>query len=67
MFFLILRSKIRKNMSPSKEFFAAAGGEKLFTQPQILFPGEAADTRLCSNNSVTAGAEPGQLERWNRL
>ena len=33
IFFLILRSKIRKNMSPSKEYFAAAGGENLFTQP----------------------------------
>jgi hypothetical protein len=37
IFFLILRSKIRKKMSPSKEYFAAAGGENLFTQPQILF------------------------------
>jgi hypothetical protein len=34
IFFLILRSKIRKKMSPSKEYFAAAGGENLFTQPQ---------------------------------
>ena len=33
IFFLILRSKIRKKMSPSKESFAAAGGERLFTQP----------------------------------
>ena len=43
IFFLILRSKIRKKMSPSKEYFAAAGGENLFTQPQIL-RGEAAGT-----------------------
>jgi hypothetical protein len=34
IFFLILRSKIRKKMSPSKEYFAAAGGENLFAQPQ---------------------------------
>ncbi|MFZ4426279.1 MAG: hypothetical protein ACOYOO_03905, partial [Saprospiraceae bacterium] len=47
IFFLILRSKIRKNMSPSKEYFAAAGGENPFTQPQIfyttpkyIFPGQ---------------------------
>ena len=33
IFFLILRSKIRKKMSPSKEYFAAVGGENLFTQP----------------------------------
>jgi hypothetical protein len=31
--FLILLRKIRKKMSPSKEYFAAAGGENLFTQP----------------------------------
>jgi hypothetical protein len=30
--FLILLRKIRKTMSPSKEYFAAAGGENLFTQ-----------------------------------
>jgi hypothetical protein len=35
IFFLILRSKIRKKMSPSKEYFAAAGGEILFTEPPI--------------------------------
>ena len=34
IFFLILRSKIRKKMSPSKECFAAAGGKILFTQLQ---------------------------------
>jgi hypothetical protein len=33
IFFLILLRKIRKKMSPSKEYFAAAGGENLFTQP----------------------------------
>ena len=33
IFFLILRSKIRKKMSLSKEYFAVAGGENLFTQP----------------------------------
>ena len=33
---LILRSKIRERMSPSKEYFAAAGGKILFTQPNIL-------------------------------
>ena len=32
IFFLILRSKIRKKMSPSKEYFAAVGGKILFTQ-----------------------------------
>jgi hypothetical protein len=36
IFFMILRSKIMKKMSPSKESFAAAGGEMLFTQPQII-------------------------------
>ena len=35
IFFLILLRKIRKKMSPFKEFFAAAGGEKLFTLPQV--------------------------------
>ena len=34
IFFLILRSKIKKKMSPSKESFAVAGGERLFTQAQ---------------------------------
>ena len=28
IFFLILRSKIRKKMSPSKEYFAAEGGKR---------------------------------------
>ena len=37
IFFLILRSKIKKKMSPSKESFAAAGGEILFTQPQTFY------------------------------
>ena len=37
IFFLILRSKIRKKMSPSKEYFAAVGGENLFTKPQRIF------------------------------
>ena len=32
IFFLILRSKIRKKMSLSKEYFAAAGSKRLFTQ-----------------------------------
>ena len=32
IFFLILRSKIRKKISPSKEYFAAAGGEIFFGQ-----------------------------------
>jgi len=36
IFFLILLRKIRKKMSPSKEYFAATGGENLFTQPQIV-------------------------------
>jgi hypothetical protein len=31
IFFLILRSKIRKKMAPSKESFAAEGGKRLFT------------------------------------
>ena len=34
IFFLILLRKIKKKMSQSKEYFAAAGGEILFTQPQ---------------------------------
>ena len=34
IFFVILRRKITKKMSPSKEYFAAAGGKILFTQPQ---------------------------------
>ena len=34
VFFMILRSKIMKNTSVSKEYFAAAGGKRLFTQPQ---------------------------------
>jgi hypothetical protein len=33
IFFLIFVGKIRKKMSLSKEYFAAAGGN-LFTQPQ---------------------------------
>ena len=33
IFFLILLRKIRKKMSPSKEYFAAEGGKNLFTQP----------------------------------
>jgi hypothetical protein len=36
IFFLILLSKIRKKMSPSKESFAAEAGKRLFTQPQII-------------------------------
>jgi hypothetical protein len=36
IFFLILRSKIRKKMSLSKEYFAAAGGKILFTQPHTI-------------------------------
>ena len=35
IFFLILLRKIRKKMSPSKEYFAAAGGEIFFTHPQL--------------------------------
>jgi hypothetical protein len=37
IFFLILLRKIRKKMSSSKEYFAAAGGENLFTQPQPFY------------------------------
>jgi hypothetical protein len=33
IFFLILLNKIRKKMSSSKEYSAAAGGENLSTQP----------------------------------
>jgi hypothetical protein len=33
VFFMILRSKIMKNTSVSKEYSAAAGGKNLFTQP----------------------------------
>ena len=37
IFFLILLRKIRKKMSLSRECFAAAGGEILFTQaPKII-------------------------------
>jgi hypothetical protein len=36
IFFLILLRKTRKKMSPSKEYFAAAGAENLFTQPHII-------------------------------
>ena len=36
IFFMILLRKIMKKMSPSKESFAAAGGEMLFTQPQYF-------------------------------
>jgi hypothetical protein len=32
-FFMILRSKIMKNTSVSKEYSAAAGGKNLFSQP----------------------------------
>jgi len=31
LFFLSLLRKIKKKRSPSKEYFAAAGGENLFT------------------------------------
>jgi len=34
VFFMILRSKIMKNTSVSKENSAAEGGKNLFTQPQ---------------------------------
>jgi len=34
VFFMILRSKIMKNTSVSKENSAAAGGKRLLTQPQ---------------------------------
>jgi len=33
IFFLILLRKIRKKMSPSKEYFAAEGGKRQFTLP----------------------------------
>jgi hypothetical protein len=33
VFFLLLRSKIRKNTSVSKEYSVAVGGERLFTRP----------------------------------
>jgi hypothetical protein len=33
VFFMILRSKIMKNTSVSKEYSAAVGGKNLFTQP----------------------------------
>ena len=35
VFFMILRSKIMKNTSVSKEYFAAEGGKNLFTQPLL--------------------------------
>ena len=34
VFFMILRSKIMKNTSVSKEYSAAEGGKNLFVQPQ---------------------------------
>jgi len=37
IFFLVLLRKIRKKMCTSKEYFAAAGGENLFTQPLLFF------------------------------
>ena len=41
VFFMILRSKIMKNTSVSKEYSAAVGGKNLFTQPQIIIWREA--------------------------
>ena len=47
IFFLILLRKIRKKMSPSKESFAAAGGERFFIQPQnSLLPLQAVEDYL---------------------
>jgi hypothetical protein len=43
IFFLILRSKIRKKMSPSKEYFAAAGGENFSHNPFKLLLARIAD------------------------
>jgi len=37
IFFLILRSKIRKKMSPSKFNLARSAKKNLFTQPQYLW------------------------------
>jgi hypothetical protein len=36
VFFMILLRKIMKNTSLSKEYSAAEGGKRLFTQPKIL-------------------------------
>jgi hypothetical protein len=38
VFFMILRSKIMKNTSVSKEYSAAAGGKNHFTQPRRFAP-----------------------------
>ncbi len=35
VFFMILRSKIMKNTSVSKEYSAAEGGKNLFTEPRV--------------------------------
>jgi hypothetical protein len=35
VFFMILRSKIMKNTSVSKEYSAAVGGKRFFTQPTL--------------------------------
>ena len=45
IFPLILLRKIKGKMSPSKESFAAEGGERLFTQPlkKYLLPPKAAE------------------------
>jgi hypothetical protein len=40
VFFMILRSKIMKNTSVSKEYSASEGGKNLFTQPQDYFSGQ---------------------------
>ena len=46
VFFMILRSKIMKNTSVSKEYFAAEGGENLFTQPPDQIKSFAAKPRI---------------------
>ena len=37
VFFMILRSKIMKNTSVSKEYFAAAGGEYFLHNPKATY------------------------------
>jgi hypothetical protein len=54
---MILRSKIMKNTSVSREYFAAAGGKRLSTQPRIpnkILRGEAADTLINSCHILKA-------------
>ena len=46
VFFMILRSKIMKNTSVSKEYSAAEGGRTLFAQTQLHPPSADETTSL---------------------